>query len=443
MDLSRAVLKAFDGNLALRAGPWEKSLMSESQQTRFEMIEKMVEKKTSTANEELDLVMATIQPGEKELRARAFALYGEWAQQGKDLEAAKAFFDQALAEKDDSDVRALRDRVILNLNLQTKPALVHETSDFIPDGEAKFDERFAASQKSNDLVALADDCVSYLNRYPQGRRAKWAADKALNLYELFLDQSQTGLDKFVVLREKTLGILERADWARLGEWSRALHKRGDWAGSLRLADKALSTTGISEWNATLRYVAGRSAEFLGDDKRAQKYFEDYAEYHSAGDDIVEVLFRLGLVHLRLNEPDSAAATFERLLSTRGRNDRYDLNARYWLVRSLQMNKSPRAAEKAQEIIQKFPFSYYGLRLKAEAANGVLEWPAALQKPDDLKAQLPLTGLQKKSWDRIRALSADGWRDEALQEAAHFPVPENPRLKALLAEAWAHGQALHR
>ena len=437
---SRSALAAFDVNLSLRQGPWQKNLQSEQIKTRFLVVENDLKKNSINVAHDLDLLLETLDASDKESKAHALGIYGEWAQNQRDVEAAKTFYENSLNEKENRSVREKYLQVLLALNQKLDGKIENDAEEFLSDSERHFDERFASAQKNNDLLALAEDCISYLNKFPHGRRSKWANDKVTDLYALFSEQAEGGgEEKWITLRDRTLGVMLKAEWSRLAEWARQLHRRGDFPASLALSEKAISASGSNSWSSILFYVAGRSAEMVGNDRAAQKYFELYAEANSAGDEINEVLFRLGLVHLRQNQTASAVAVFERLLSLKGKNSN-ELGTRYWMVRALQNLKSPRAMHESEILVQKFPFSYYGLRLRAEANQGILEWPYPLETAEALKGKIAMTGGQKKSWDRIRLLSAAGWQSEALSEIMSFPNPEDPRLKALLAQTWSEGRA---
>ncbi len=129
---------------------------------------------------------------------------------------------------------------------------------------------------------------------------------------------------------------------------------------------------------------------------------------------------------------SAVAIFERLLSLKGQ-DRYELSARYWLVRALQNSKSVRAAKEAEVILSKFPFSYFGLKLKAESLQGQLEWPYPLETAETLKANFKFTAPQKKAWDRLRTLTAAGWRKVRDAAPGHSAMVRELVIDALTPE----------
>jgi soluble lytic murein transglycosylase len=114
-------------------------------------------------------------------------------------------------------------------------------------------------------------------------------------------------------------------------------------------------------------------------------------------------------------------------------DRYDLNAQYWLVRSLQSFSKERADKASQALMDKYPFSYYGLRLRGELQGGKLTWPEVADKDLKLADSIFLVGTQKKSWDRFVALSQAGWVSEAQVELNDLPAIKDPTLKVALAE----------
>jgi hypothetical protein len=94
--------------------------------------------------------------------------------------------------------------------------------------------------------------------------------------------------------------------------------------------------------------------------------------------------RLGLIAYREMDYSKSAAMFEKMIATQA-VDNYELQARYWLWRSLEKLQNPRAKSEAEEVARRFPFSYYGLRARLEAQGGKLDWakenPKALEGRD--------------------------------------------------------------
>ncbi|MCE3009053.1 MAG: transglycosylase SLT domain-containing protein [Proteobacteria bacterium] len=307
----------------------------------------------------------------------------------------------------------------------------------LSDEEKKFEQRFESSQKNKDWMSFLEDLVSYLNRFPGGVKANFAWEK---IQEIFSAISSAKDEKSQNLKDRALQILGHLDEQRGLDFVRWLHRRSDYAAVVSLAQKFLKEDSKSPQSGTLLFLAGRSAQFTGDYKKAKYFFEEYLAKHGGAEDLVEVTFRLGLVHMRQQQNSSAIAQFERVLAL-PKNERYELNARYWLVRALQWSQNARADEEIDFILTKFPFSYYGLRLLSEKQNGSLEWPAGLKLDKSPQGNWVLTPPQKKALDRMRVLGAANWLGEATQEAQNLPWPQSAELKVLVAQDLARSQVI--
>jgi soluble lytic murein transglycosylase len=300
-------------------------------------------------------------------KAKIYQIAGELGQLKAQLVGAKYYFQRSLNEQDS---KVVQDK-LKSLRFALNEAPVEESEkdsvskDPMSSQEEEFEDRFKSSSKANDLISVMEDCLSYLDKFPNGRRAKWAQDRMLEIYLSF-----DGSDEMQNARSKALAILLRADSSRLVDWARQLHRRADNEGGLKISEQALTSLGKSPQSGVLLYIAGRSAQLTGDYKKAEKYFEHYVETQSGTDDYPEILFRLGLSHLRLGQASSAIAIFEKLLLVKNK-DRFELSARYWLTRALQATHNVRALVEADGILSKYPFSYYGLRLRIERGAGML------------------------------------------------------------------------
>ena len=425
-------LKATDAQTSLLiSGPWKTSLWNEMVKSRFIAIEQISKTQADEAWKQVESLIAQEDRLDKAQKAKALMMAGELAQAKTQLKAAQFFYEQSLAEQETKVGREKLSALLFALNEKKETA--EEKAKLTEPGnevEGNFEERFRNSVKSNDLLNLLEDCIAYLKQFPGGRRAKWSQEKIMDIYTGMVDQVQD--EKVTSLRDRALSVMEKADANRLLEWARQLHRKNDYRGSLHLAEKALDNLGASASGGTLLYVAGRSAQFLGDYKKARKYFETYIEQFSGGDDIAEVYFRLGLTHLRMGQASSAIVAFERMLLLKS-GDRYELNARYWLARSLQATNNTRALGVVDEILTKYPLSYYGLRLRMERVSGLMEWPTPLQIGKEVKSSYYLLNGQKKILDRVQLLSQNGWTAESLWEVSEMPMPNDAAGKALLAK----------
>jgi soluble lytic murein transglycosylase len=369
----------------------------------------------------------------REEKAKLLAWSGELAQLRHQQGAAEALLQQSI---DLVEVKAVRDRLnALQFALNTKKS---ENSDVplgpeksLSDSEAMFEERFRVSLKNNDLIAFVEDATAYLNQFPNGRRTKWASEKIMDIYQNFSDKASE--EKFASLRDKVLSQWDKLDSSRALEFARVLHRRGDFAGSLRLAERGLTGLSQSSQASVLNYIAGRSAQFSGDYKKARKYFENYLEFHSAGEDVGEVSFRLALVHMREENYSSSIAVLEKLLLSKA-GEKFELGSRYWLVRALQATRNDRAAKEQLRLIEKFPFSYYGLRLKSEMQGLQLDPLPRLAEIEKAESVAFLTPFQKQIWDRALRLSSHGWVAEAFIEISEMTFSMPPLAKVLIAES---------
>ncbi len=295
--------------------------------------------------------------------------------------------------------------------------------------EIKFEKRFAQSLQATDALAYSQDAVEYLSALPNG---KWVTSVSGKMFDLLVSINDPKTqEKFKSFRERLLLNAAQVDPVRSIDWLKSLHRRSDFDLTANLATQILERNKTSPLLSTALYLGGRSYQFLGQYKKAEILFEKYVAFHSGGEDFQEVLFRLGLCHFRQEQFSSAIATFERLLNMKNA-DRYELSARYWLVRSLQKTKNDRSVTERDQIIGRYPFSYYGIRLRAEKEDNVYQWPESMKAPLTLKGNLYLTSYQKKIWDRIHFLSQNEWFDEAQSEIVDLPIPKIPQIRALVS-----------
>lgn len=433
ISLVEKPLEALDKNNDLTlAGSWSSTLFQEGLKTRFLYLDILGNNKPELSWKHLEKLFANFERLDREQKARVYVKAAELAQARTKLKAAQSFLEQSLAEKETKSARDKLNSVLFALNQTPPPA---ETNKNEVEVEGGFGERFEMAGKANDLLGLMDHCVAYLNQYPNGKKAKWASDKILEIYQNFSDQPES--DKITALKENALSIIEKADASRALEWARILHKKADFPASLRLSERALFNYERSKDGAVLLYMAGRSAHILADWPRALKYLQRYAEYHAGAEDINEVLFRTALTQIRMEQYSSAVTTLEKLLLQKN-IDRYELSAHYWLVRALQLSKNAKADAEIELILNKYPFSYYGFRLRLEKNNNEIEWPTALKIDKKLQAEYNLSTEQKKIWDRATALAQNNWSAEALLEMNALPNPSDATTKALLAEHWSSG-----
>jgi len=282
--------------------------------------------------------------------------------------------------------------------------------------QAKIDSAF---EQKNSLSAISL-MVEFLKKYPGSTDHKKIRDRVLDSSAEYFERDKPD-------REKVLKALLEADADKLAEWAAWAHRRAYYPETIKFAEAALVTTkGFAALNPL--YVLARSQMFLGDYDGAKKNFLTITQQYSGTDEAAESFFRLGLLHYRLANYDLAKNNFETVLSLN--RDKYELNSRYWLVRCLEALKSPNATEEKRQLIDRYPFSYYTLKLKTELNLPLSEGAEIKNLP---QVKIELFGDQVETWNRIKLLTKSGWLLEAQAELTALPAPQ----KAEIQIVWAN------
>lgn len=399
----KAMIKNFS-SLKMSLGPWKNAWGEVWSQAHLQLLEGPIQEKSHW----LKSWASQWELLSKENLARWYEEAGHIALQKKNLEEAAYYYKQS---NDLVSQRVLQER-LQNLVKKSAPSRVaNEIVTALSVQEVAKEEEISKALQESKILRAQGLMVEYLNEFPQGRSVKKHKDGALDIYF-----SQSGSAKEEALRQ-----LAKADHSRIVEWLSTLHRKSDYKGSLFLADKIQGSLDASPQATTPLWIGGRSAHFLGDYERAEKFYQELIHKHLGTDQGIEALFRLGLIQFRREKLEDAAILFERARVLN--QDRYGLNAAYWQVRAFEKLKDPRAAMERDRLIERYPVSYYGLRLQAEKQEGNLDWtekkfPVVANE----KSFLYLQDSQWEAWKRFKALSEAGWILEAQQELSLIPLP---------------------
>jgi soluble lytic murein transglycosylase len=380
------------------------------------------------------------------VRAKTWRMAAELAFSVRDAVGARELLKRSLAEEESTETRGrllIVERMIQINSRDTAPTTksgeVKSAEGAVTNGvsnseieaskeELELTERAIVTLKAGDLVIAVDDLTKLLREYPGGTRAKWASDRVLEVYWSIAEKNDL---KLALSRAQILKKMESVDGERLGEWGRNLFARGQWADALTLTEEALDKVDGSRRTALLE-LAGKSSLASDQFAKARKYFDNVILTSAGTQAARETLLRSGLLHFRLKDYSRAVGDFERLLAV-AQIGTLELPSRYWLWRSLERLKSERAVEAADELMRKYPFSYYGLRARYERTEGALEWKTA---PGKFSIKLFLTAGQRAAWERTQILLRAGWLDEAQLEMQSLPMPQKAEEKAVRALLWA-------
>jgi soluble lytic murein transglycosylase len=373
-------------------------------------------------------------------KATMWSLAGELAFLQQKTEAARDFYRRSLNLNDTDDARTkLRglDAVLASPGKTTEAKTGARTEIAANPGleatpaEMELVDRATSELKAGDLVSAVGDAVKLIVDYPGGSRAKWASERVFEAYLSLIDKTEP---KYQLLRSQIMKQIEKVDGDRLAEWARLLYNRGQWEDSLTLARRSLSSIQGARSTKTLE-LAGEAALACDKFDIAQEMFSTLIEHHAGTPSAREAMLRSGLLHYRQAQYGQAAAELERLLVI-PQNENYELSARYWLWRSLQKTKSERAAQIANDLMTKFPFSYYGLRARFERNGNLLEWKIDRASQDVVESHQWLTTKERISWEKTQQLLKVGWLEEAQAELKELPPVFKADDRAVRSLLWA-------
>lgn len=405
-------------------GPWKTSLWQDYVQAS--MLSLDANRSQARINELLDTTL----PLPKEAKATLLFYAGESAEKKKDTEKALYLYEQSLLIRESRPVRERYELAKTNLKLKFEAKSEVEANSAIEGAEAALEEKMNKSLKSGDLLAALRTSVVIQTEYAGSRVARRLKNSPFEIYQQMLENVPNDEKD-----EKSFSELTKLDAQRKVEWAQNLHRRANYHQALIFAESALKELYQTPSSTSLYWIAGRSAHFVGKYERAQAHYAKLIEFHGGTDEASEALLRSGLIHLRLKNYSSAKAQFERLLAQN--RDRYNLQARYWYVRSLEASgDKERAISEAKLLVDRYPYTYYGLRLNAENNGGEYKWAQTTTTLPENATEMYLIGDQKKSWNRFKALTKAGWLLEAQSEVQQLPITKNPFLEYRYAKFMA-------
>ncbi len=422
--LEKALHKIDQRWTVISTGPWGFDLNDSFFYLKMSLAEKNQQaKKYAVALQQAESLMVEKFPLTTDQNYKLYEFTGDLYQQlGKD-EQALYLWQRAYALR---KVTSLSDK-IKKIKGEMPVAVVANAVNELQGDDVELAKRIDRSLAGGDSVTAIKDIVELFNRYPGSVVAKKYSTKPLELYN-----SLSGLAS-----KKGLSEMSKAHFSKVLPWAESLHQRADYVGALVLLEDLIKKSEGSDDLTKMHWMAGRSAQFVGDYEIALQHFQVLIDSHQGTDESLEAYFRTGLIYLRKNEPSSAVIFFDKLL-VKG-DVRYDLSARYWLYRALALNKSDRAKDVGSQLIEKYPYSYYGLKLAAEANSGKADFKSTKEKLPVLDTEFYITGDRKSSWNRFKKLSQYGWVGEAQSELSNVVLPDDP-LKMI---AWAKVLSAHQ
>ncbi len=282
---------------------------------------------------------------------------------------------------------------------------------------------FKSPDKTQNSPAL-DSLAQYLSEFPGGERAK-SLEVELRT-RLQKGDSQWNRE-FLSLRadlqlELVATLVKKESAPILAKWLKGFRERRE-------------PLNASQW-----LTLGRQAQIFGLWDEAKLLLTIVTERYSQNSEAAEALFRRALVNIRLSLWTAAQNDLSGLLE----HPRWSLSAGYWLVQVLKKGseaEKARALETAKLMVERYPLSYYGMRLRED-----FSWPLSLSPPPPAASEKwLLTAQDVEAWKRAKLLMKYGWTREANHELRPLPWPVDPgslwRLSQTLAARGVYQQAI--
>ena len=305
----------------------------------------------------------------------------------------------------------------IGLNLQAVPE------------ESKLLKQMQNAVALGDLLPAVEDGVRIIQRFSGSASADWAFEK---ISEIFLSLIEQKSENFHLMKQRVLEQILTVDPDRKLEWAQRAFWKMQYREAILLGDSAAEGMGGRKDQKDALMIVARSAQFLGDLKKAKEYFEKLNALFAGSAISHQALFQLGLIELRIGEFSPASARFERVVAITDNED-LQLKALYWQWRAAQQLNQDRATETWNRLVNSYPLSFYGLVARAEANQGQLGFAESHRSPG---LQIEQTRLEESIRQRFSLLVAGGWLEEARLELSGLFLGNSPVDHLVRASEWA-------
>jgi|GEM_PF-2471754 len=403
--------------------------------TYLEMAEKALEEEDKGLLVFLNLHYDIVESASDEHKSRYYEILGDWILKNGDKKLAGQNYLQSYNLLPSERLQKKMDA--LNV-AYVKPKETLPGELVLSAAEDKAWKLVEKNKKRNRYVALAKVGVSYLNRFPGAPRTQEVANSMRTSLRRIIYKRQP---RFAATKRSVLLQLQKAPGKYLMQWIQSIYGRGYYAETLVLAEAAVKATEVKGSAAEALIYGGKSAYFLTQWSVAEDYFRKLRAKYPGDKNSFEATYYLGLLLFRKKDFTAVIPLFEKFAESPG-GDKWELQVRYWLWRSLQQIKSPRTVLQERVILKKFPLTYYGLRVRWETTKDLQSLLSGNFDPDlSVKYVWPPEELAR--WRRIKKLMASGWVREAGLEIDLLPAPTTGEGHLLRAQLWQQAQSAIR
>lgn len=306
------------------------------------------------------------------------------------------------------------------------PPVTYESADQkseLAENEAEIETNLQQAILDKNTIKTIEYRLNYLNKFPGGRFSRSYSDK---IFETLIEQDS------METSNQVLDMMLTSPLMQLSEWAQQAHRRGEYVYALAFAEAVLPQLKNSSLGNQLLWAAGRSALFIGAYDKATQYFDQLISLFPNSEEAKEALFRQALLQFRQANYSSAVILFDKVLQKR--IDKYEISARYWLIRSLEKSKSDRFEVEKKKLTEKYPYTYFALRLMGDSRGAMISFDqdSKIQKINTDKINLILSKSDEQHWSNFLLLTEHSWLSEALTEVSQINVPQD----AAILRHWA-------
>ena len=367
----------------------------------------------------------------KNERGRYYALLGGWAQENGQEELALQNYIRSYNFQPSSKVWAQLKKRRRQSWVDEPPLEGEET--YSPE-ENEIWKRFRRAAKKGRYQKMALEGAKFLQKFPGSQRVEQVSEDLLRALRKVIRKRKA---KYKPMKTDFLRHLGEAPGWALTRWIPSSYGRGYYKATLELARLASRKLASTPQAAEALLIAGKSAYFLAEWSEAQKFFETLQTQYVGHKATAEARYYLGLLHFRQNRHSQVVGHFERFLKSKG-SDLWELQTRYWLWRALKKTGSSRAKVQEKIILEKFPLTYYGLRIRSETTSSLQS--LFVEKPvGKISVSYWWSDANQSRWKRILLLIQNGWREEAETEIDFLPSPTTADGHYVRAHLWKAAQ----
>lgn len=272
---------------------------------------------------------------------------------------------------------------------------------------------------AKDLQSRWLECAQLAYAQSKGDEKKIWAHHLMLRPDLLPNAAETQLlsglqDSFEATTRSSSPQQKPLPWVAEGWWENA--RKFDYENVIKQLEDYFDKNEAPSNEPSARLFYGKALLWTGRYEDAKNQFKKLVDKAPETEEGLEAQFRLALLHLRLGNPQLSIETFDRLLNTG--KEKNPLTARYWRLRAIGQTDNKTLFESERDaLIKQYPFTYFGLKLKAEIQSGILQFDSTLEPAARETWVWPKS--IEPAWKRFLSLLEKGWLWEAGQEIQSF------------------------